>query len=647
MTSTSRKWGIYLCRCSVPETFDEHLLDGLGAVVAGGTGADGYAGFAAALRAAFGEAVVLACTCTDPGELAAACEAAGLAPAIHPVALRTAPEFATDPGAAADKTRRLIAGTLRGLERRPDASENLLAVGGRVVLFTDGPEGLGLAGRLQGQGSLRVFLEGDPAAFGSARGGVNWGAPESVSGRLGELTVRVLPVDGSDFSGPQELQADQVVVVGARAEAIRHRTGVHRIPRPTPEALEQVVGAVAELTGTFGKPEHLSYDAGICAGGAADQEACGLCIPACPYDAVRRDPGNKLRIQVDHLACEGCGACTSACPTSALRFAEPAPNELYARLAELLAPQEGAEAGTPRAVVFHCEQQGRQALDWIDAQREAGLAALLPVEVPCLRYVSDAAMLAAVRLGAAGVGLLGCETCPNGERELLLGKLELAQSVLDAFGLGAERVRLLTAREDARPDALQALRTFAGQLAPAPLPADGKGLRASGNREVLGEVLGAFIQRTGKSVGGLKLAPGQPFGLATVRDEGCTLCRSCVTVCPTHAFAFDMDAQKLSFKHIACIHCGLCETVCPERVIALRRELYAEPDGLRYVTVAEDEMVRCGRCDKPFINRRALETVQQRLRATDMLGSRLDLLNLCPDCRGAAAMLDVREGWQP
>ena len=33
---------------------------------------------------------------------------------------------------------------------------------------------------------------------------------------------------------------------------------------------------------------------------------------------------------------------------------------------------------------------------------------MLPIEVPCLRYVSESNMLAALSLGAAGVGLLGC-----------------------------------------------------------------------------------------------------------------------------------------------------------------------------------------------------------------------------------------------
>ena len=261
-------------------------------------------------------------------------------------------------------------------------------------------------------------------------------------------------------------------------------------------------------------------------------------------------------------------------------------------------------------------------------------------------------MLGALRLGAAGVGLLGCETCPNGERELLLQKLQLSQQVLDGFGLGAGRVRLLTVQEQARPEALQALRTFADGLGRPVVPPDGRRLRGVGNREVLADAIGAFIAATGKEVGGLRLAPEQPFALAEVAEQGCTLCRACATVCPTHAFAFDVDAQTLRFRHIDCVACGLCEAVCPEKVITLRKELYLERQGLEYVTVAQDEMVHCARCKKPYINRRALETVEARLRAVQSVqnafaGQRSALLRMCPDCRGVAAMLEVNEGWRP
>ena len=628
------------------------MLDPLGATVHIADGASSIAEFAPRLRAAFAEEVVVACACTDPEQLAEACEGVGIAPEIHPIDLRvTVADVHAGPDAS-EKVARLVSGAVRGLDARPPVAQNLLTVGGRVAVFSDRPDGLELARRLQGTAQLVVFMEGEREAFGAAGKTLNWGRPERIAGRLGALEIDVGPVAGSDFSRAQRLTADQAVIIGARTAEIHTRTGVHCLPSPTAEHLEQVASQVADLIGTFAKPEHLRYDAAICAGGAAELQVCGRCIPACPYDAIHRDTDNPLRIRVDHMTCEGCGACASACPTSALRFNEPAPEELYARLEAMLAPV-GTDRGAPAPViVFHCEQQGLALLRWAAAERAAYPAKVLPVQVPCLRYVSEAAMLGAVRLGAAGVGLLGCEACPNGERSLLLEKLDLAQQVLDAFGLGSGRLRLLTVDDTTRQEGLQALRTFADTLSEEPpVPADGRRHHATGNREVLADTIEAFIAATGKEVGGLGLGPEQPFALAEVNDRGCTLCRACATVCPTHAFAFDVDAQMLRFKHISCVNCGLCAQVCPEKVITLRRELYLERAGLDYVTVAQDEMVHCARCDKPFINRRALETIQARLRSAadvlDLSGEREHLITLCPDCRAVAALAELEKGWAP
>jgi ferredoxin len=660
MTSLRRKWGFYLCRCSLPQPFAAAELEAEGAVLELADGPAALPAFAARLRKAFAEEVLFACACTAPEQLAAACEAVGIAPEIHPLALREATLAVHDPAEAGAKALRLLRGTAAALDARGALTQNLLTVAGRVALFADRREGLELARRLQGRGSLVVFLEGGAEAFGALPRAVNWGRPERVTGRLGALEVQVAPVQGSDFSQPQRIQADQVVVLGARAAALQGRTGLHRLPAPDAQGLDAALAAIAELTGEFSKPEHVQYDAALCAGGAAEMEACGRCIPACPYDAIARDAAQPLRVRVDHLACEGCGACASACPTSALRFSEPAPEALYAQLAALLEPAGGNGAGGngagAPAILFHCEQQGRGLLEWAAANEAHYPARLLPVQVPCLRYVSDAAMLAALRMGAAGVGLLGCEECPNGERTLLLGKLALAQQVLEAFALGGQRLRLLTVDEAHRPEGVQALHTFAESLGAAPLPAAPAAqrgrLHGTGNREVLADAIGAFIAATGKEVGGLRVGAEQPFALAAVDDTGCTLCRACATVCPTHAFTFDVDAQTLSFKHIACVNCGLCARVCPEHVITLRPELYLERAALESVAVARDEMVHCARCDKPYINRRALETVEARLRAAQNVqnafsGTRASLLRMCPDCRAVAAMLEVEQGWTP
>ena len=70
------------------------------------------------------------------------------------------------------------------------------------------------------------------------------------------------------------------------------------------------------------------------------------------------------------------------------------------------------------------------------------------------------------------------------------------------------------------------------------------------------------------------------------------------------------------------------------------------------MTVAEDDMVACLKCNKPYINRRALEAVESKLFNIDSLkstfsGDRKNILKMCPDCRTIDAVREVEKGWVP
>jgi ferredoxin len=473
-----------------------------------------------------------------------------------------------------------------------------------------------------------------------------------VRGRLGDFCVTV-----ENASGPatlrRELKADQVVIISEDGSyPCKPRTGCHLLSDPTEAELDRVAEQVRELTGEFLKPVQVNYETEICAGGSANHEGCGICISACPYDAVGRDPENHLRVRVDHMACEGCGACVSACPTSALHFTEPSPHELYTKMAALLASLPGQNGGEALTVLFHCGEQGRRVLEEAGRRPLPYPPSVLPIEVPCLRYVSEANMLAAFRLGAAGVGLLGCERCRHGERELLYQKFDFCRFTLDAFALGPERLRLITADEGTESEAVLALAGFAETLKPPPIHWDGKPMRYWDNRQVIAETIRTFIEQTGREPGRRPFDAPYPFAFADVKESGCTMCRACVNACPTHAFKLDEKTQSLQFKHIACVACGLCETACPEKVITLRRELFIERDALEYQTVVQDDMVSCANCGKPYVNRKALEAIESRVLSLESLldtftGNRRNLLRMCPDCRAVVAMLEVEKGWKP
>jgi ferredoxin len=196
------------------------------------------------------------------------------------------------------------------------------------------------------------------------------------------------------------------------------------------------------------------------------------------------------------------------------------------------------------------------------------------------------------------------------------------------------------------------LSAFAESQTPTDVRWDATPVSYRGEREMIAATLSTFINQLGREPGRRPLNASHLFASAEVKESGCTLCRSCVNVCPTHAFEFDERNSSLQFKHIACVACGLCESACPENVISLKREIFFDRNALEYRTVAEDDTVSCLKCGKPYINRKALETVEARLLSLESLldtftGERRNLLRMCPDCRAVSAMLEIERGWKP
>jgi len=657
----AKRWGVFLCDCRSTLNMDLQKIGNPASLVVVATNPEkDIEDFASKADQLELEHVVVGC-CAKPSIF----EEALQGKTLHFLDLKGkcfAPHSNIEQ--AHTKASKMIEAEIRvsNIKAKNPVPVNPLQVGNRVVIFTEFSEGLKLASMLD------ELMDGDSAAvtlcISSDIEGLEDGSPLleqrtsliAVEGRLGNLKITLEP-DQILNGGSQkrfDLKADQLIVLTkTHPPGIKRRTGVHLLSSTESEILEETVRQVRDLVGHFHKPVHLTYDQDICAGGDKGMETCGRCISYCPYDAISRQTENRLRIQVDHLTCEGCGACVSACPTSALQFTEPSPQEIYARMAALLESSKEKQGNVePPVIVFHCEEMGRKVLE------TAGLVPLpyspgvLPVEVPCLRYVSESNMLAAMSLGAAGVGLLGCEDCPNGERELLYQKYDFTQLILQNFDLSQDRVRIITAEAGQEADAVEAINQFVSQLSESPMVPSWTTPSQTLNRPILSDVLGGFIDQTGNEPGRISLSSELPFAFANINESGCTLCRSCANVCPTNAFRFEEESNSLHFKHINCVGCGLCEEVCPENVITIKRELVLEKQSLDYTLVAEDEMINCLKCKKPYINRRALEAVESKLFEIESLkntfsGNRKNILRMCPDCRTVAAMMEVDRGWEP
>ncbi len=91
--------------------------------------------------------------------------------------------------------------------------------------------------------------------------------------------------------------------------------GAAQFPKDIPEAVAQASGSAAKVLSLFSQrkmiqePTIAYVDPDICSG-------CGLCIPACPYEARMMHDWRHIAA-VNTALCQGCGACTMICPNKA------------------------------------------------------------------------------------------------------------------------------------------------------------------------------------------------------------------------------------------------------------------------------------------------------------------------------------------
>jgi ferredoxin len=405
------------------------------------------------------------------------------------------------------------------------------------------------------------------------------------------------------------------------------RDGYLRADPGDPAAVLRAVLKARDLTGTFDKPRYITFTEDLCAHSRSKIVGCRRCLDLCPTGAISPDGDH---VAIDPQICAGCGQCAAACPTGAAAYALPPSDALLNKLRALLGAYR--EAGGKQAVVmFHDAEHGSELIDALARHGDGLPANVLPVQVNEVTQVGLEAVAASFAYGATAVRFVN-RGKPRHDLSGLHKTIALTEPILSGLGFAGARVATIdTDDPDALGEILRAIAPMDGAAKPATFAAAGL------KRDVMRHALRELHATAPAPADIVALPRGAPFGTIEVNVEGCTLCLSCVSACPTGALSDDPERPTLRFAEDACVQCGLCQATCPEKVITLKPQIDFRAATAMARIVKQEAPFECIRCGKPFGVKSSVERVAAKLEGKHWMfkdsKKRLDIVKMCADCR--------------
>ena len=416
------------------------------------------------------------------------------------------------------------------------------------------------------------------------------------------------------------------------------RDGYLRADPGSRAAILQAILKARDLIGTFEKPRYITFDATLCTHSRSQHVGCTRCLNLCPTAAIT--PAGD-HVTIDASICAGCGQCAAACPTGAASYALPPEDALMRKLRAMLIAYREASGG-PAVVLVYDDPHGGALIDALARFGDGLPARVLPLTVNEITQVGLESVAAAFAYGASAMRFL-LRARPLHDVSGLLRTIALADPILTGLGFGAGRIATIeTDDPDLLLDALRAIPSM--PAVPRPSSFRPIGTKRSVLRFALSELHRAAPEPTGV----IALPQGAPLGAVEIDAGGCTLCLSCVSVCPTGALRDDPERPLLRFVEDACVQCGLCQATCPENVITLKPQIDFDAARAPARILKEEEPFCCIRCGKPFGVKSTVDRVVAKLEGKHWMytGSsrRLDVIKMCEDCRVAFV---AEEGFEP
>ncbi len=453
------------------------------------------------------------------------------------------------------------------------------------------------------------------------------GSVKQVRGALGGFTIRfnrlqeIMPGGRGGFAltAPKDgAVADCDIILDLSGgtplvPAPEKREGYLRAePDHTPSVAKAVLEA-AQLVGTFEKPLYVRLEETLCAHSRTEKPACSNCLNVCPTGAIT---SAGEHVAIDPMICAGCGSCSAVCPSGAITYDAPPVDAIFRRLTTLAGTYRKAGGTAPRLLV-HDAHHGREMIS-LSARFGRGLPAdVIPLEVEALSGFGHAEMLAALACGFGRVDML---ISPKAERDVIESQAALALAIA-----GADSIQLL---EPADPDALSVALYIE---APITVPADP--ILPIGTRRQVARVAAKALQPEAEVI---DLPENAPYGAILVDTEACTLCLSCVSLCPSGALGDNDDKPQLRFQEDACLQCGLCSNICPEQAITLKPQLDLTDAALSQKVLHEEEPFACVECGALFGVKSTIERIMDQLAEKHSMfatSDRARMIQMCDNCR--------------
>ena len=449
----------------------------------------------------------------------------------------------------------------------------------------------------------------------------------NAAGALGGFTLKIASLQqvivggrgAFELSEPQDGAAsrcDIIVDLSRRNPmfpAHEKREGYLRADPSHLPSLAKVVFAASQLIGTFEKPLYVRLEESLCAHNRAEQTACSNCLNVCPTGAIL---SAGEHVTIDPMICAGCGSCAAVCPSGAISYDAPPVDTLFRRLSTLASTYTSAGGKNPRLLV-HDGDAGSEMIT-LAARFGRGLPSdVIPLETDALSGFGHAEIMAALACGFGEVNIL---VFPKSDIEVIESQVSLAQALS-----GRATIHLL---QPSDPDAMSDL-LYSNDAAPVACDP----ILPMGTRRQVARLAAKALQPEATVVG---LPQNAPYGAVLVDTDACSLCLSCVSLCPSGALGDNEDLPQLRFQEDACLQCGLCVNICPENAITLKPQMDLTDAAFTQRVVHEEEPFACVECGSLFGVKSTVEKITEKLAGNHAMFANpaaIKMIQMCDNCR--------------